>query len=179
MPWSFLRRRRSSDESPAEIAEVKEAFDTEVVSVDLGEQPSVSVPSPVKRPDPETKGEVTSEPSVSAVSVENKPTPSPIDAVDIHDDRLATLPNLRRRRQTLRNERDNAVASPKRGRLATSKADNQKAPPVDHGPRSIDASVSDVSVLDQEIKQLRRQLVEKLRLQNAQLDKMLQRFDPS
>jgi hypothetical protein len=36
----------------------------------------------------------------------------------------------------------------------------------------------EIAILDEEIKQLRRQLTEKLLLQNAQLKKMLKRFDP-
>ena len=46
-------------------------------------------------------------------------------------------------------------------------------------PSSRDLFFDEVALLDAEIKMLRNQLAQKLRLQNVQLKKMLERFDVS
>ncbi|WP_155248970.1 hypothetical protein [Rhizobium leguminosarum] len=179
MPWSFLTRRRTANPSSTEIAEVKKALDAADESADLVGQSSVAVPSPVEHPAPATNFEEASERSVPAASVDDDETHSAAHAADSPNDRPAATSSSRRSPPAPRKQRGEVGAPPRNNQLNVSKAKAQKSPLSDSEPRPIDASVSGASVLDEEIKKLRRQLAEKLRLQNVQLKEMLQRFDPS
>ncbi|MBY5416065.1 hypothetical protein [Rhizobium leguminosarum] len=179
MPWSFLLRRRTPNPSPNEIADVKEASDTEdESSADLVDQPSVATPNPVEHPAPATNFKESSEASAPAARVDDE-THLAARAADIPNDRPPASSGPRRSLSALRKQRGKASAAPRNNQPTLSKAKTQKSPLSDSEPRPIDPFASGASVLDEEIKQLRLQLAEKLRLQNAQLKEMLQRFDPS
>ncbi|MBY5572263.1 hypothetical protein HFO55_34780 [Rhizobium leguminosarum] len=180
MPWSFLLRRRTPHPSPNEIADVKEASDTEdESSADLVDQPSVAAPNLVEHPAPATNFKESSEASAPAARVDDDETHLAARAADIPNDRPPASSSPRRGFPALRKQRGKASAATRNNQPTLSKAKTQKSPLSDSEPRPIDPFVSGASILDEEIKQLRRQLAEKLRLQNAQLKEMLQRFDPS
>ncbi|NKL23661.1 hypothetical protein [Rhizobium leguminosarum] len=161
MPWSFLKRRRVEDPAPTEVDEAKETSDTEEKAASLVDRPSVA-PASLWYLVPEMEGEAASETTVPAVSVD--------DAQPTHS------PGSRRRPSATHTQRGKAVASSRGGRPNASKAEKQVAPPSDPESGAIDGSVQSAFVLDDEIKNLRRQLAEKLRLQNIQLKKMLDRY---
>lgn len=165
MPWSFLLRRRTKDQSPSEIADVKEAFNTVHKSDDLAVQTA--------------NFEDASEPSVPTTDVDVDATGLAEQAAKIPDARPTTAPRSRPNLPRSRQKRGTLAASPIDGRPTVPKAKMQKMPPSVSAPTPPVASFSGAFVLDEEIKLLRRQLADKLRLQNAQLKEMLQRFDPS
>ncbi|MBY5445800.1 hypothetical protein HFO93_20405 [Rhizobium leguminosarum] len=165
MPWSFLIRRRTKDPSPSEITDVKEASNTVHKTDDLADKPA--------------NLEEASEPSVPTTNVDVDATRLAKQAAKIPDARPTTAsrsrPNLPRSRQ----KRGTLAASPIGGPLTASKAKKQKMGSSVSEPTPTVASFSGASVLDEEIKLLRRQLADKLRLQNAQLEEMLRRFGAS
>ncbi len=175
MPWSFLKRRRTEDPAPAEVDEAKETSDTEEKAASLVDRPPVAPASPGYRA-PEMQGEVASETTVPAVSVDDSAVPPAILTVNVQNAQATHSPGSRRRPSAPHTQRGKAVASSRGGRPNASKAEKQVAPPSDPGSGANDGSVQSASVLDEEIKNLRRQLAEKLRLQNIQLKKMLDRY---
>jgi hypothetical protein len=175
MPWSFLRRRRAADLPPNEIADVKEAFGTDHESAEPVDQQPVSDPSRVAPADPEANFEEAAGQTVPAAGDREEAEPSVAQTADIRISPPAIKSGSRRRR--LREQRGSASAPSLDSVVALPKADAQKSSVSE--PTSSDGFVANAFHLDREINTLRRELAKKLRLQNAQLREMLQRFDPS
>ena len=166
MPWSFLKRRRKPDPLPSEIIEVKEAFDTDNEPAEPRAQPSAS-------------RDVEGSPEGVVPTAEfDEDAPPPALAAAIPSSPSATASGSRRGISTIRGVAGKRIAFPTPRSRSFLKAEEQKTPPSESDARSSESPVSDAYALDQEIRQLRRQLAEKLRLQNAQLKDRLQRFDP-
>ncbi|MFS2150802.1 hypothetical protein [Rhizobium sp. Rhizsp42] len=179
MPWSFLTRRRTAELSPTEIAEAKAAFDPGGVSSDLLEQPPAAVPSPVAPTDTAANFEDTSKSLVPAQGRREEAEHAVAEKAEVQSSPPAIKPSSRRGRPATREQRG-LVAVPARDSSAPlPKADMRAVKSSVPEPTPNESFVIHASILDMEIERLRRELAEKLKLQNAQLREMLQRFDPS
>lgn len=176
MPWSFLTRRRTAEPSPTEIAEAKAAFDPGGVSSDLLEQPPAAVPSPVAPTDTAANFEDTSKSLVPAQGRREGAEHAVAEKAEVQ----SSPPASSRRSRPATREQRGLVAVPARDSSAPlPKADMRVVKSSVPEPTPNENFVIHASILDMEIEHLRRELAEKLKLQNAQLREMLQRFDPS
>jgi len=175
MPWSFLTRRRSADPSPDEIEEVKEAFGTDEEAAEPFDQQPVAVTSSVGRAEPEANLREASESMVPGEGRREETEDSVAQTAEVQSPPLAVKPTSRR--NPARREQSGLVAVPARDSSAPLL---QAAPKIKLSipePTPNENFITDVSALDLEINILRQELSKKLRLQNAQLREMLQRFD--
>ncbi len=176
MPWSFLARRRTTDPSPTEIAEVKEAFETVDVPPDPVEQRPAALQGVVDDA-LTTTVEDAPEPSGAAESVDDEG--SSIELPMRQTSVSQTKSSPQRGVSTRRKQHGRVGALPANPSSHFSKGESRNTQSSVSEPRATDGSHSSVSALDGEINRLRRQLADKLRLQNDQLKQLLRRFDPS
>ncbi|MCY1740779.1 hypothetical protein [Ensifer sp. SL37] len=170
-PWKYLAdlvSPRQAGKEPESLSETKVSNPTELL---------VSRKGLEKPEDPIEAKTATGDTSHEPVSTES--TFVAIEIVDEmgknsrpNQDRVATpaerSPGARSRQRRARKKAAEPVGM----------ADPVGAPKTSAVPRV--PTLSDaVAALDEEVRQLRRQLTEKLRLQNSLLDRLLKRFDPS
>jgi len=187
-PWKFLaelasRRRR---------ADVQEGLTGDELKGDLSQGEGEQTPSNLpKASDGPTQNEHLPVDDVSATTspvaiidvVPVRAASQPVDfpTLDPHDDGKPSPPPVRkainhrlkaagRKSEIAKGVRADAVVQ------NTTRTDKQQPEPLISPHESFFASVMS---LDEDIKQLRKQLAEKLHLQNVQLKRMLERFDGS
>ncbi|MGG7539763.1 hypothetical protein [Rhizobium sp. Nf11,1] len=192
-PWKFLAeltsRRRAAkgpessighDTDPAALDHEAEQTpappSTDVsASVDYNEAaPVEQVASPLTEKQGSGEAMQASAPSVDG---DDAWTPAPSEA--LHSD-AALVPNetsikARKGSPPSRRERTKELQASITARGAAAKHEGQSVSPSS----ARDAFIDDVVSLDEDIKKLRSELARKLQLQNAQLKKMLKRFDVS
>jgi hypothetical protein len=174
MPWSFLTRRRAADPSPNEIAEVKEAFQTEDAS-DLAEQPPAALQT-IADDTPTTSVEGVLELAGQPENTDDERSSIELPGRQTSTSRKKSSPRSGISTRRIKYESVGPLPANPLARL--SKGELQKKQPS-VTPIATDDSHSSALALDGEINQLRRQLANKLSLQNDQLKQMLRRFDPS
>jgi len=169
MPWSLFKRRPAADTAAVEIDvanEVPEADDGSSELVIL--ESSGPLTPPVD--DSLSTNEAALEPSGSVADViSDASVPS-----ESQSSRSPLVSGPTRSAATRREQRKKTSAPLTKARTKPPITDRQSASPT--GPETAGPSHSGIFALDDEIKELRRQLVERLRLQNAQLEEMLKRF---
>ena len=189
-PWKFLAQltlRRRSAETPesslAIDAEARESgarqtsalsSNSTAVSGDLEEHPSVDiVPTTTLN---ETDGDLDLPQALS-----------PVDGVEVHTPALHEVSGSGADAHVLEPENQQSKKSPRAPRTKRAKRTRtdvvSDSTAVAIGDQSAQSSCfrffDEVARLDEEIMQLRSQLTQKLHLQNAQLTKMLERFNGS
>jgi len=171
MPWSFFKRRPAADTAAVEIDvanEVPEADDGSSELVILESRGPLAPPVD----DSLSTNEAALEPFGSVADViSDASVPS-----ESQSSRSPPILDPTRSAATRREQRKKTSAPLKKARTKPPITDRQSASPARAEIAS--PSHSGIFALDDEIKELRRQLVEKLRLQNAQLEEMLKRFGP-
>ena len=181
-PWKFLVRlvspRRLEKQDGGAIKDGK----PDVLA--MAEPPENPVSENLKVADQPTRGKT--QPLVQSEPVSAQPQPLAETGRDIQREREShsavgaetsapALPDIgAARAYAAPNVEETVKAAPAKGRGRAKKVEavaivSQKPPVV--------PTISDETSLDEEIKVLRDQLASKLRLQNAQLKKMLERFD--
>ncbi|CAN7752470.1 hypothetical protein [Rhizobium sp. LjRoot258] len=175
-PWKFLvglTRRHGKERNSASIEDTSDkpvADETQepaqlqppaalVLSTDGGQDTADQVDA-----DSHASDDV---PNIAKVVEE--PTAPDKSALEQVDDRASTTG----RRQTVAVE-VSATRKPRKARALRKKTAPAK---IQSTPSTTSAVSNDLQDLDDEIRQLRSQLAKKLQLQNAQLRKMLERFD--
>ncbi|MBB4189623.1 hypothetical protein GGE07_006319 [Sinorhizobium terangae] len=199
-PWKFLVQL-SSRRRPAKVQENSIAHDTDLEAREreAEDMPALPFDNPTEAssaPDPDAgvsvdqvsmlSDEPKNDPNLARamslpidVQDANTPAPSETNHSGVEADALGlkseTSTKPQRKPPIKHRER------PKRARAqvaARSSFVTNEAQSVQR-PSSGDPFFNEVVILDEEIKELRRLLAEKLRLQNVQLKKMLERFDVS
>ena len=171
MPWSFFKRRPAADAAAVEIVVANEVDEADDGSSELAILESRGPLAP-PNDDGLSTNEAALEPSgllVDVISDASVPSGS-------QSSRLPLISDPKRSAATRREQRKKTSAPLTKARTKPPIADRQSASPA--GPEIASPSHSGIFALDDEIKELLRQLVEKLRLQNAHLEEMLKRFGP-
>jgi hypothetical protein len=185
-PWKFLtqlgsrKRRADPDESPVDSHASEDARATEVSEELL--TPDETQASPV---DSDIAPGATAAVVAAADQVADEPGELSVDAeerkIDSHDGPIVEASDSKPESDKRKRE----AAAPKQARrprknpsseVAQSSAASERVRPE---PPSLSFAIVDdeITELDQEIKHLRIELAQRLRLQNDQLRKMLKRFD--
>lgn len=171
MPWSFFKRRPTADTAAVQIDVA-----SEMPEADDGSSELVMLESkgPLAPPDDDrlSTNEAALEPSGSVADVISDATAHS----ESQSSRLPLISDPTRSAATRREQRKKTSAPLTKARTEPATTERPSASPA--GPKIASPSHSGIFELDDEIKELRRQLVEKLRLQNAQLEEMLKRFGP-
>jgi|GEM_PF-6431106 len=171
MPWSFFKRRPAAD-----TAAVESDVANEVPEEDDGSPELVMLESrgPLASPDDDrlSTNEAALEPSGSVADV--------ISDATVHSEsqssRLPLISDPTRSAATRREQRRKTSAPLTKALTERATTKTPSASPA--APDIASPSHSGIFALDDEIKELRHQLGEKLRLQNDQLEEMLKRFGP-
>jgi hypothetical protein len=192
-PWKFLTQltsRRREVETPRDNLVGNDGDDkvTEDKASAAGAPPENSPPASFAlQPDEPVQSAQVVETAVRKPDLDVTSTAQPIDAAEtplepmkheVHSMTVASVPVTKGPRRYkssnaspaptgAKNDRINAA-----GAVATATDDVQS-----RQPSSTDHFLQDVARLDEEIRQLRIQSAQMLRLQNAQIKKMLERFD--
>ncbi|AUX79499.1 MULTISPECIES: hypothetical protein [Sinorhizobium] len=116
----------------------------------------------------------------SPIDAEEAQTPARLEAHNSGAEARSLLPKSRntkslRKPRNKRGERGKRAKAHVAVQSAAAETDRRRVQP----PSSRDLFFRDVAILDEEIKTLRIQLARRLHLQNAQLKKMLERFESS
>ncbi|MCA1371772.1 hypothetical protein I6F15_31485 [Bradyrhizobium sp. BRP14] len=199
-PWKFLVQL-SSRRRPAKVQEDSVAHDAdpEVLESQAGDTPALSSDTPTEAsgtPDHDADVSVDqvsmlsdkpkSDPNLAQamslpIDIQEAKTPAPSETnhpgaegselgpLSERSAKSQRIPGIKRRERPKRT-RMHVVAQ---SAVATKEA--QSVQPSSSG----DPFFNEVSILDKEIKELRRRLAQKVYLQNVQLKKMLERFDVS
>ncbi|MDM9624556.1 hypothetical protein QTL95_01520 [Rhizobium sp. S152] len=175
MPWSFLTRRRSTEPSPNEIAEAKEAFEAGDASPEPVEKPAVALQDLADKALATGVYNTPEPPDLAGSADAEEPS---VESAERKTSRSEAEPNPRGSVSTRRKRHGRIGAPSVNAGAYRSKGTGQDRQTSGSEPSATDAAHLNLSALDGEIKQLRSQLADKLRLQNAQLEQMLQRFDP-
>lgn len=182
-PWKFLVRLASRGSVAEESASTRE-IDTD--------KPNAPSPTPIQPDD------VAPQP-IDSVEAESSEVGSDLGAVTVEtavievdrgkDASTTTVDRTKARTQVLQAERTHPPQPKPVKRQTRTRKTSVGNVAVVAAVKHVDGSsgvalppmtfIDEVAALDEEINQLRRQLAEKLFLQNAQLKKMLERFDAS
>lgn len=158
-PWKYLAQLMSRQRSP-DTADEKSAPE-DLVAVPASIEGEIDAKTPVLQPEP-PKAEVTEEPEQSNSDPQGQGSAG---------EAAAKLPKLRQTRlKTAKKGRGGSVFE-----IAVNTS-NVPVPATSSPPGSLS---DEATCLDKDIKQLRDLLAQKLRMQNAQLRKMLERFERS
>ncbi|EUB98553.1 hypothetical protein PMI07_004834 [Rhizobium sp. CF080] len=199
-PWKFLAGLRSP-RRPVETqaSSVEDETDIEASESDVQQTPAPSSNSTEASSHPDQDGKPAVDLVATATSNENErdldvsqPISPPVDGEEIQTpahqeidrpgaDADASVPETRTSIKSPRTPRTKRPGRAKRTRTdlvsqSTVAADSDQSA---QSPSARESFFDDVASLDEEIRQLRSQLAQKLHLQNAQLSKMLSRFDRS
>ncbi|MCG5486784.1 MAG: hypothetical protein KK482_24325 [Sinorhizobium meliloti] len=197
-PWKFLVQL-SSRRRPAKVQENSIAHDADAEGLGSEAENKWALPSDnpteaFSAPDHDVDGPAdqvsmltdkpTSDPNLTQaisdpIDIQEAKTPAPSETNHSSAEGSAWVPksetSTKRRPQITRRERPKRARTRVDARSAVATNEAQSVQPSSSG----DPFFNEVANLDEEIKELRRRLAQKLYLQNVQLKKMLERFDVS
>lgn len=195
-PWKFLVQL-SSRRRKAKVQENSIAHDADPEGLGSEAENKWALPSdnPTEAsstPDHDLDGPVdqvsmlsdkpTSDPNLiqainESIDIQDAKTPAPSETNHSGAKGMALGPKSEKSKKPQRKPRIRLRERPKRARTVapSAVATNESVQPSSSG----DPFFNEVANLDEEIKELRRRLAQKLYLQNVQLKKMLERFDGS